>query len=64
MADFGFDPTPSPGTNRTGMVTDCETCGGDRLVETEPNVYMPCPACHPAAQTGREPVPVDAWWKE
>ena len=65
VTEFEFDTRPSPGTNRTGAVTDCPTCNGDRLVpvDEQESAYMPCPDCHPAAKS-RPPVETDSWWKE
>lgn len=64
MTGFSFDPTPSPGTNRTAPVTDCATCGGDRFVPAtdDPHgAYSRCSDCNPAPDM-RVPVQ-DARWK-
>jgi hypothetical protein len=65
MSGF-FDPPPSPRTNRAAAVTDCPSCQGHRLVpvDEEETVYRRCERCNPAPATTREPVPVDAWWKQ
>lgn len=32
MGEFEFDEPKGKGSNRTGTVTQCRTCGGDRFV--------------------------------
>lgn len=67
MTAFDFDSPPSHGTNRSGPVTDCETCGGDRLVPVEDDPHGPyarCPSCNPAPAAVRPPVETASWWKE
>ena len=63
MTEFEFDRAPSPGSNRSSAVTDCDTCGGDRMVEVEDAVYARCSACNAPSTPEREPIPDDAWWK-
>lgn len=67
MTDFEFYSVPTPGSNRSAAITNCETCGGDRLIPVNPDdphgAYAKCPACHPGA-TERAPVAEDAWWKK
>jgi hypothetical protein len=39
-------------------VTDCAQCGGDRLIETSPDVYERCPDCNPGTVSeSRSPQP-------
>jgi len=67
MTGFDFDSPPSPGTNRSAAVTDCPTCGGDRLVlaDATTDTYARCPDCNRGpAPVERPPVEADAWWKE
>lgn len=78
MTDFEFDTIPSPGVNRSAAVTDCATCGGDRLIPVgvegerdkagnivwEREVYDRCPTCNPDPTHERPPVEQDAWWKK
>ena len=64
---FDFDQPPSPGTNRHAAETSCPTCEGNRLIQVGDNehgAYARCPDCNPASTKDRQPVEVDAWWKE
>lgn len=69
MSRFQFDPTPSPGSNRAAALTDCATCGGDRMVPTTDDPHGPytrCPDCNnPAAnQSTAAPDSRERWWQE
>jgi len=64
MTGFFDEPRPS-GTNRAAPPTDCETCGGDRLIFIEVNesgteVWGRCPVCSPAP-AARVPVQGARW---
>jgi hypothetical protein len=63
---FAFDEPVTKGANRSAATTDCELCGGDRLIPVpgEQEAYSRCPSCNPDPTAHRPPVEADAWWKE
>jgi len=64
MTGFFDEPRPS-GTNRAAPPSDCETCGGDKLVPVEDaagwDIYRRCPDCNPDLTQQRGPVQGARW---
>lgn len=65
MTGFFDEPRPS-GTNRAAPPTDCDNCGGLKLIDISGyqddgrEVYARCPVCNPEPAS-REPVQGARW---